>query len=127
MACPFFKPLRQLDAAGWRPAPRMPLGAIWGGECCANAAAPFEPPEAGQRDLCNLGYARGRCRHFPAEAAADAVRFSPEERGGAVRLLYILEREHVPVEFGAAEALPEPLATQAAAFMHACAKMKTTA
>jgi hypothetical protein len=47
-------------------------------------------------DACNFGYARGRCTAFPADAAADAVRFT--KYNGEV--LYILERECAPVEHG---------------------------
>jgi len=115
MACPFFRPLRRLDSGGWTPAPRLPLGGAWGGECSADGAG--EPPEPIQRDLCNSGYARGRCERFPANAIADAVRFSITPSG---RLIYILEQDHAPVEHGEIDAAHdprEPLASQARAFM----------
>jgi hypothetical protein len=115
MACPYFKPLRPLDSGGWDPAPRLPLGGAWAGECTARPG--WEPPEAIQRDVCNSGYPRGRCDHFPPDARADAVRFSFS--GG--RLIYILEKDHAPVEHGeiepdAAHNPREPLASQARAF-----------
>ncbi len=53
------------------------------------------------QDLCNCGYARGRCDQFPAASAADAVRFSVVTGdAAAVRLVYILEKNHAPVEHG---------------------------
>ena len=120
MACPFFKPLRRLDSGGWNPAPRLPLGDAWGGECTARGA--WAPPETVQRELCNCGYARGRCEHFLAGAAADAVRFSMVAAVGAAqeRLIYILEKDHAPVEHGAIDCSTdprEPLASQARAFV----------
>jgi hypothetical protein len=60
-----------------------------------------EPSEARQFELCNRGYARGVCECFPAEAAADAVRFSvASEADGRVRLVWVHERDHAPVEHG---------------------------
>ena len=113
MACPYFKPSRRLDAGGWDPAPRLPLGNAWAGECTAGST--WEPPEGVQRETCNCGYARGRCGHFPDDAGADAVRFSM----AGERLIYILEKDHAPVEHGEcsdATELREPLASQARAF-----------
>jgi hypothetical protein len=48
--------------------------------------------------LCNCGYARGRCGHFPHDSPADAVRFSGG--CGSRRLIYILEKDHAPLAFG---------------------------
>jgi len=113
MACPFFKPSRRLDSGGWDPAPRLPLGDAWGGECTAGGA--WAPPESTQRAVCNHGYARGRCDHYPAGEAADAVRFSMR----AERLIYVLERDHTPIEYGEINAVTdarEPLASLARAF-----------
>lgn len=82
----------------------MPLGATYAGACHADPAAVAEPPEARQRELCNRGYARGLCSCFPPQAAADAVRFSVTgEEQGRVLLIYVLEREHAPVEHGRLE------------------------
>jgi hypothetical protein len=115
MACPFFKPSRRLDSGGWDPAPRLPLGDAWGGECTASGAV--EPPdESQQRGLCNSGYARGRCGHFPDGGEADAVRFSV---GVDERLIYILEKDHAPIEHGEIDSATdprEPLASLARAF-----------
>lgn len=123
MACPFFKPLRRLDSRGWNPAPRLPLGDAWGGECTAGCAE--QPAESAQRDVCNNGYARGRCAHFPDDSAADAVRFS---LAAGERLIYILEKDHAPLEYGeiaAATDLREPLASLARAFTESGRLMKT--
>jgi len=121
VACPFFLPVRRLGSSGWNPEPRLPLGDAYGGSCHARASSPFEPPEEIQRDLCNCGYARGRCSRFPDNGAADAVRFSVTgDQDGRVTLVYILEKDHAPVEHGpldpACEAR-EPLASQARAFV----------
>ena len=56
----------------------------------------WEPAESVQRETCNCGYARGRCSHFPDDAAVDAVRFSM----AGERLIYIFEKDHAPVEHG---------------------------
>jgi hypothetical protein len=114
MACPLFKPVRRLDAGGWDPAPRLPLGRAWAGECTAGCVE--QPAESTQREVCNSGYARGRCAHFPAGMDADAVRFS---MGADGRLIYILEKDHAPLEHGEIDfaANPrEPLASLARAF-----------
>ena len=121
MACPFFLPLRRLGSEGWNPAPRLPLGDAYGGSCQARASGPFEPPEGVQRELCNCGYARRRCSHFPEDGAADAVRFSiTGDQDGRVTLIYILEKDHAPIEHGEidhANDRREPLASQARAFV----------
>jgi hypothetical protein len=114
MACPLFKPARRLDAGGWDPVPRLPLGDAWAGECTAECTE--QPAESIQREVCNCGYARGRCEHFPAGVEADAVRFS---MGADGRLIYIFEKDHAPLEHGdidAATELREPLASLARAF-----------
>jgi hypothetical protein len=121
VACPFFLPVRRLGSGGWNPAPRVSLGDAYGGFCHALASSPFEPPEGVQRDLCNCGYARQRCSHFPENGAADAVRFSVTgDQDGRITLIYILEKDHAPMEHRpldpAHEAL-EPLASQARAFV----------
>ena len=115
MACPFFNPRRPLDAGGWNPAPRLPLGGAWAGDCTLGG----QPAEAVQREVCGSGYARGRCQHFPADSPIDAVRFSFTADG---RLIYILEKDHAPVEHGEIDGASdprEPLAAQARAFLEA--------
>jgi hypothetical protein len=63
------------------------------------------PTVAHQEQICNFGYARGRCEHFPADAMVDAVRFSVKQDAGEpptdlLRVIYVLERDHAPVEHG---------------------------
>jgi hypothetical protein len=106
VACPFFVPVRQIGPGRWDPAPRLPLGDAWAGECWSASAA-FTPSESDQREMCNTGYARGSCSRFPESAAADAVRFSiaraAETEGGEAGLplvRYVLEKDHFPVEHG---------------------------
>ena len=121
MACPLFKPVRRLDAGGWDPAPRLPLGDAWAGECTAGCAE--QPAESTQREVCNCGYARGRCEHFPAGMEADAVRFS---MGADGRLIYIFEKDHAPLEHGKIDATTdprEPLASLARAFSESHGRM----
>ena len=105
MACPFFHPGRPIDDAGrWTHAPRMPLGEACHGTCRAQPSESFEPSEGSLLELCNWGYARGRCDRFPPDAPADAVRFSiAAEDQRSVRLIYVLERDHAPVEHGVIE------------------------
>jgi hypothetical protein len=119
VACPYFMPEAPLDAFG-----RHPLGQAYRGSCHADPAAAIEPPEALQRELCNYGYARGRCDRFPADAVADAVRFSMVED----RLIWVTEREHAPVEHGC-EPPPgdELLAAQARVFVETYRRRRNAA
>jgi hypothetical protein len=110
LPCPFFMPETRLPAHG-----RMPLGDAYRGSCHSEPSGVFIPPEATQRDVCNFGYARGRCQRFHGDV--DAVRFSIAEE----RLTWVKEREHVPVEHGVLEleqtAGDVLLAAQARAFV----------
>lgn len=104
MACPFFDPQRRLDPGPWTHRPRLPLGDACSGFCRLPSGASFTPPEEHQRELCNRGYARGLCEHFPASGAADAVRFSvAEDCGGRLRVVYVFEKNYAPVSHGALE------------------------
>jgi len=99
-------PVRSLETKGWLHAPRMPLGEAYQGRCHANDDMAIEPPESDQRELCNCGYARGRCSRFPADSAdaGDAVRFSvAEDAGGVVRVIWVVEKGHSPGAFGSLE------------------------
>jgi hypothetical protein len=128
VACPYFLPQGELPTGLWVHEPRWPLGRAYSGLCCSRADEPFQPPEQSQEKLCNYGYARGICECFPAEGQSDAVRFSViEDDGSRLRLVYVLEKEHAPAQFGtlryciAARALlpPHPdavLSQQAEAF-----------
>ena len=114
MACPFFEPRTKLGEGPLDPAPRLPLGQAWGGICVAPGFASHEPEESEQRNICNTGYARGRCERFPSNSEADAVRFSAGRDGAIV---YILEKDHSPVRFGiVSDQLESPLLEQAKAF-----------
>jgi hypothetical protein len=104
VACPFFAPSRRLEIAGWIRPPRLPLGDSFGGACHAHPADIVEPPEARQRELCNCGYARGRCDRFPLDSAGDAVRFSiTGETRNRLVVVYVVEKDHAPAEFGTLE------------------------
>ena len=101
MACPFFAPSRRLENTAWVCPPRYPLGDRFSGTC---HAIPSDPAEGHQDECCNFGYARGRCDRFPAGDAADAVRFSVTEDSPArLLLVYVIEKDHAPVEFGTLE------------------------
>src|SRR5215468_2355891 len=94
MACPFFIPENPITADG-----RFPLGDAYLGRCVAGEESHF-PTESQQRELCNCGYARGRCSRFPVDSA-DAYRFSVvEDLGEAIRIVWVAEREHAPLEHG---------------------------
>ena len=101
MACPYFFPSEPLNARLWVIAPRMPLGEAYDGTCRAETDEVFQPSREVVRELCNCGYARGRCERFPVGAAGDAVRLSlMDEADGKLRMTWIIEAEHVPVEHG---------------------------
>jgi hypothetical protein len=52
-----------------------------------------------QRDLCNCGYPRGVAIDSLTLGAPDGVRFSVvSEAEGMLRIIWVVEREHVPVE-----------------------------
>ncbi len=52
-------------------------------------------------DLCNLGYARATCEHFPADEPVDAVRFNVAgDTGKTVSIAYSRERNHLPCSHG---------------------------
>ena len=105
-------PIENLGPGGWDPAPRVTLGVAWKGRCTAFSHV---PEESEQRSLCNRGYARESCAHVPADAP-DAIRFA---WNASRQLIYILEKDHAPVEHGVVDVLDheEPRASQARAFM----------
>jgi hypothetical protein len=56
------------------------------------------------KDLCNLGYARGRCARFPVADGPDAVRFAvTHHAGGIVRIIWVREKDHHPLDHGPLE------------------------
>src|SRR5262245_20332329 len=102
MPCPFFHPDVPIPNDPWSRPPRMPLGEAYGGVCRASATA-FIPDGDLLLSVCNRGYGRSSCPRFPADAEADAIRFSlAEERDGEVELIYVRERDYAPVAHGRA-------------------------
>jgi hypothetical protein len=100
MPCPYFLPEAEIRVEDWGGAPRLPLGAPFRGTCRASTA-PVQPEPALLRDCCNLGYARGKCRQFPDNSAADANRFTAfEQETGTLCVTYIVERNYAPASFG---------------------------
>ena len=106
MACPYFCPAKPDP----NPSPAhatLPLGDAWSGTCLAVPDRPWQPGADTLYPLCNLGYARSRCGHFPAGEGPDAVRFTVcAEEGPALRLYYVVERDHLPFAYGALEYRP---------------------
>jgi hypothetical protein len=96
-------PVERLETIEWIHAPRLPLGDAYRGVCHAQPNDLFAPAESDQRDLCNCGYARDRCGRLPA-GAPDALRFSViGDAGGRVRIIWVIEKDHSPLEFGTLE------------------------
>ncbi len=62
----------------------------------------MEPEPALLMAHCHLGYARGKCAHFPRnDAGPDAIRFAVSRHsGGSLDLYYVQEREHHPFAHG---------------------------
>jgi hypothetical protein len=107
MACPYFDPGERLPGSSGS------LGDLYAGLCRAEAGSACRPDEQTVQDRCNLGYARGRCVHFPPADGPDAVRFSvAKHEEAAIRILYSLECDHRPLSNGALE-----YSTQASAFV----------
>jgi hypothetical protein len=79
----------------------LPLGDMWTGVCRANPGQAAEPDASTQQHLCNFGYARGACPHFPLSDGPDAIRFtvSRDDQAG-IRLYYVFERDHHPFAHG---------------------------
>ncbi len=132
LPCPWFLPVTRLTSDEWIHAPRMPLGDPFSGVCKARADDPFIPKDPELRELCNCGYARGRCDRFPPDSA-DAIRFSVIQKSETtIRVAWAVECAHAPKEFGtlvsiegkitAPSCAAAPLlAAQAAAFIRSSA------
>jgi len=83
--------------------PPMPLGEAWSGVCRAAPAGECLPDPNILQQLCNFGYAREKCARVPADAP-DAVRFGiSQDRGGIVRLYWVMEKNHLPFAHGPLE------------------------
>jgi len=108
MACPYFYPLARFETTSWVVPPRLPLGDPFAGECRVREAS-FQPDEDKVRQVCNLGYGRGRCDQFPDAADTDAVRFHvATDAGELIHIQYSYEkdcwpREHGMIEYSTAE------------------------
>ena len=101
MSCPYFQPAGQII---WPSAPKLPLGDAYSGLCRADAAGGIEPGIAELKDLCNLGYARGRCARFPQADGPDAVRFAVTHHAdGIIRVSWVREKDHHPLDHGPLE------------------------
>jgi hypothetical protein len=105
-------PVEPLEHADWLHAPRLPLGDAYRGVCHSQPQDLFAPTESDQRDLCNCGYARGRCGRLPVDAP-DAVRFSLSGNAeGNLRIVWIVEKNCSPVEFGTLEYAGDKLSSE---------------
>ena len=101
MPCPYFCPV---EALAWPSAPRLPLGDAYTGTCQSDPAHPISPAAADLRDLCNLGYAAGRCARFPLTGGPDAIRFcAAKDAGGLIHIAWARERDHYPFDNGILE------------------------
>jgi hypothetical protein len=105
MACPYFYPVEPQTSPGSAPRIPLPLGDLWAGECRATPLHPCRPGDDDLRPLCNFGYARGKCGHFPASPhGPDAVRFTISgDQGGLLRIYFVIERDHHPFAHGPLE------------------------
>jgi hypothetical protein len=119
MACPYFVPVEPDPHCSPGHA-TLPLGDAWSGLCHAAPETPWQPGADTLYPLCNIGYARLRCPHFPAGDGPDAVRFSVSAaEGSSLRLSYVVERDHLPfahgvLEYAQPKADPVPLPPMAA-------------
>jgi hypothetical protein len=101
MSCPYFYPSAPRSLPSDSQAAILPLGDDWAGACRAAPEQPWQPDAATLRPLCNLGYARGACSHFPDDDGPDAVRFTVSgDDGATLRLYYVVERNHHPFAHG---------------------------
>ena len=113
LACPYFMPVEKLTTGSWPHPARLPLGGGWRGHCTSPGHEGDFPEQDILEAFCNLGYA-DCCAWAPRERVWDAVRFAvsappvggkPRDgRNGVpaqvLRLRYVCERNHRPVESG---------------------------
>jgi hypothetical protein len=95
VVCPFFCPTeRTYEVALPHPA-RVPLGAVWKGEC--EAVSDLATPNLKELESCNLGYASS-CSRLPRERSFDAVRFGvAHDSGPVISVDVVFEAAHLPV------------------------------
>jgi hypothetical protein len=61
----------------------------------------LQPDETRMREVCNLGYGRHSCEHFPPTSAADAIRFHvTKDAGELISIQYVFENDCWPGEHG---------------------------
>jgi hypothetical protein len=113
LACPYFMPLAKLEGGSWPHPARLPLGCGWTGHCTAPGHENEIPSQGILEAFCNLGYASG-CMWAPRDRVWDAVRFAViapsaaetriggkrADRSSSVRICYVCERDHRPMERG---------------------------
>lgn len=112
-------PVQKLEGGAWPHPARLPLGCGWSGHCTAPGHQGEVPAQDILEAFCNLGYASS-CGWAPREREHDAVRFAvsvpldadAREKGNElerpapariVRLRYVCEKNHLPVEHGELE------------------------
>jgi hypothetical protein len=104
VACPYFYPVERIHDGAWIQPPRLPLGGPYSGVCRAVEGDLFQPGESALRECCNIGYARGRCVRFPAQAVVDALRFSIEaDADNVIEIVFVREKEWSPSGYGRAQ------------------------
>jgi hypothetical protein len=106
-------PVERLENGSWPHPARLPLGCGWSGHCTAPGHEGQVPQQDVLEAFCNLGYASS-CQWAPRERVWDAVRFAVtapslsdrRKRGDldpvphTIRLGYVCERDHLPVQHG---------------------------
>ena len=104
-------PVEKFENGAWQHPARLPLGGGWRGHCTAPGHDGESPSESMQERCCNLGYGSG-CGWMPEQRVWDAVRFAvcaPLKGAhtteaivpnGVLRLRYVYEKDHRPVESG---------------------------
>jgi hypothetical protein len=104
MACPYFHAVKARNQTDSSRSAMLPLGDAWDGVCRADPAATWEPDEITLLSQCNMGYARGSCARFPTGEGPDAARFTiSSDDPEALRVYYVLERDHLPFAHGPLE------------------------
>jgi len=82
---------------------RVPLGDLWRGACTAGSI-PYRPEDSVASELCNMGYARGRCERYARGSAGDAIRFLiARDENDLIRVAYVVEQDHHPAAHGTLE------------------------
>jgi hypothetical protein len=118
VACPYFMPVEKMENGSWPHPARLPLGCGWKGYCTAPGHEQQIPAQDVLEAFCNLGYASS-CSWAPTQRAWDSVRFAvnappgqdahrkfavrSDEPARILRLTYVCERDHRPIEHGELE------------------------